>query len=198
MRSLPSALVVAVVLALGLSACVPQGDVVPSGPSVTRAPTAAPTDAPEPAVTDAPAEGFQSTPVTIDCNALVSPQAVYDYNPNYGYQPDFTPVAGTDVATIAANQGVTCNWVNQTSGETFVIAVAQLSSADLERVRQGIAGKSTAVPGAGDAAYFAASGGVGVAEVFSGPYWIVATSPAFYEFSEPKPLVEAALAALGR
>lgn len=198
MRSLPSAVVVAAILALGLSACVPESDDVPSGPSVTRTPTAAPTDAPEPAVTDAPAEGFQSSPVTIDCNTLVSPQAVYDYNPNYGYQPAFTPVPGTDVATIAENQGVACNWVNQTSGETFVIAVAQLAPADLERVEQGIAAKSTPVSGTGDAAYFTASGGIGVAEVFSGPYWIVATSAAFYEFTDPKPLVEAALGALAQ
>jgi hypothetical protein len=198
MRSLPAVLAVAAALTLGLSGCVPQGEGDQTDWSATQRPTATPTDTPEPAVTDAPADGFDSTPVTIDCNELVSPQAVYDYNPNYGNQPDFTPAAGTDVATIAANQGIACNWVNQTSGETFVVAVAQLASGDLERVKQGIAAKSTAVSGLGDAAYFTASGGVGVAEVFSGPYWIVATSAAFYESAEPKPLVEAALASLGR
>ena len=198
MRSLPAAIAVAAVLALGLSGCVPQADDVPAGPSATRTPTAAPSDAPEPAVPDALATGFDSTPVTIDCNELVSPQAVYDYNPNYGNQPDFTPLAGTDVATIAANQGVACNWVNQTSGETFVVAVAQLAADDLEQVKQGIAAKSSLVTGLGDAAYFTASGGIGVAEVFSGPYWVVATSTGFYEAAAAKPLVEAALAALGR
>ena len=198
MRSFPTAVVVAAVLALGLSGCVPQGDDVPPGPSATRTPAATSTDAPEPAVTDAPKDGFDSTPVTIDCNALVPPQAVYDYNPNYGHQPDFTPEAGTDVATIAANQGVVCNWINQTSGETFVVAAAQLADSDLELVEQGIAAKSTPVSGLGDAAYFTASGGVGVAEVFAGSYWIVATSPAFYEAAEPTALLQAALAALGQ
>jgi hypothetical protein len=198
MRSIPAVLAAAAILTLGLSGCVPEGDVVPSGPLVTRTPAATPPDTPEPAVTDAPAGGFDSTPVTIDCNQLVPPQVVYDYNPNYGHQPDFTPAAGTDVATITANQGLACNWVNQTSGETFVIAVAQLAPADLEQVEQGAAAKSTPVSGLGDAAYFTASGGVGVAQVFAGPYWIVATSPAFYEIAEPRPLVEGALAALGQ
>ncbi|HEU4808249.1 MAG TPA: arginyl-tRNA synthetase, partial [Homoserinimonas sp.] len=137
------------------------------------------------------------TPVTIDCNTLVSPQAVYDYNPNYGYQPDFTPAAGSDVATIVANQGVACNWVNQTSGVTFVIAVAQLAAGDLAGIRDGLP-DSSRVSGIGDAAYFSASGGLGVAQVFSGPYWVVATSPAFYEMADPRPILDAALAALGR
>jgi len=204
MRSLPAALAVAAVLALGLSGCVPGGAPEPTTtsnwsatPTPTRTPSATPTDTPEPAVTDEPSDGFDSTPVTIDCNALVTPQVVYDYNPNYGNQPDFTPAAGTDVATIAANQGVACNWVNQTSGVTFQVAVAQLAADDLATVRAGLP-SGTSVSGAGDAAYFSASGGVGVAHVFSGPYWIVASSPAFYEFVEVQPIVKGALAALGR
>jgi hypothetical protein len=200
MRSLPSAITLAAVLALGLSGCVPQGAPDPGESTdwtATQQPTTAPTDTPDPAVTEEPSDGFNSTPVTIDCNTLVSPQVVYDYNPNYGLQPDFTPAAGTDVATIVANQGVACNWVNQSSGVTFVVAVAQLAADDLATVRSGLP-SSAAVSGIGDAAYFQASGGVGVAQVFAGPYWVVATSPAFYEVVEPKPLLEGALAALGQ
>jgi hypothetical protein len=193
MRSLP-ALVVVAVLALGLTGCVPEGA---PAPSRTTTATQQPTDTPEPAVTDAPATGFDSTPVTIDCNTLVTPQVVYDYNPNYGNQPDYTPAAGTDVATIAANQGVACNWVNQTSGVTFEVAVAQLAAEDLASVRAGLPSGGS-VSGVGDAAYFSASGGVGVAHVFSGPYWVVASSPAFYEFVEVQPILTAALTALGR
>lgn len=204
MRSLPAALAVAAVLALGLSGCVPEGAPQPSTttdpsttPPSTQQPTATPTDTPEPAVTDEPSEGFDSTPVNIDCNTLVTPQVVYDYNPNYGNQPDFTPQAGSDIATIAANQGVACNWVNQTSGVTFEVGVAQLAADDLATVRAGLS-SGTSVSGVGDAAYFSASGGVGVAHVFSGPYWVVATSPAFYEFVEVQPIVKGALTALGR
>ncbi|HEU4807871.1 MAG TPA: hypothetical protein VFT01_06375, partial [Homoserinimonas sp.] len=77
MRSYPAAFIVAAVLALGLSGCVPQGSPEPStspDASATQKPTATPTDTPEPAVTEEPADGFDSTPVTIDCNELVSPQ----------------------------------------------------------------------------------------------------------------------------
>ncbi|MEX1079322.1 MAG: arginyl-tRNA synthetase [Homoserinimonas sp.] len=200
MRSLPAVITVAAVIALGLSGCVPQGSPEPTETTdwtATQQPTTTPTDTPEPAVTDEPAGGFDSVPVSIDCNKLVSPQVVYDYNPNYGHQPDFTPAPGTDVATIEANQGAVCNWVNQSSGVTFEVAVAQLAADDLATVREGLP-SNTAVSGIGDAAYFAASGGVGVAQVFSGPYWIVATSPAFYEIVEPRPLLQGALTALGQ
>ena len=200
MRSLPTAIIVAAVLAVGLSGCVPEGAPEPGETTdwtATQQPTAAPTDTPEPAVPEETSDGFDSTPVTIDCNELVTPQVVYDYNPNYGHQPDYKPAAGTDVATIVANQGVACNWVNQSSGVTFEVAVAQLAADDLATVRKELPA-GTAVSGIGDAAYFAASGGVGVAQVFSGPYWIVATSPGFYEMAEPKPLLQGALEALGQ
>ena len=193
MRSFPAALAVAAVLALGLSGCVPQ-----AAPEPTSSATRQPTETPAPAVTEEPAEGFESTPVTVDCNQLVTPQVVYDYNPNYGHQPDFSPPAGTDVATIAANQGTVCNWVNQTSGETFVVAVAQLAPGDLASIQEGLTARSKPASGFGDAAYFTASGGLGIAEVFAGGYWVVATSPAFYEIAEAAPILNAALAALGR
>lgn len=196
MRSLPAALAVAAVLALGVSGCVPQAAPEPGEPSSSA--TQQPTETPAPAVTEQPAEGFESTPVTIDCNQLVTPQVVYDYNPNYGHQPDFTPTAGTDVATIADNQGTACNWVNQTSGDTFVVAVAQFAPDDLASIQEGLAARSKPVSGFGDAAYFTASGGMGIAEVFAGGYWVVASSPAFYEIAEAAPILNAALAALGR
>jgi hypothetical protein len=201
MRSLPATLAVAAILVLGLAGCVPEGAPEPSGSpdvSSTHQPAVTPTEKPEPAVTDVPSDGFDSTPVRIDCNELVSPQAVYDYNPNYGHQPDSTPPAGTDVATIVANQGVACTWVNQTSGMTFVVAVAQLAAADISTVKASVESSSTSVSGLGDSAYFTTSGGVGVAQVFAGPYWLVASSSAFYEIAEPRPLLQAALAALGR
>lgn len=155
-----------------------------------------PTEQPAPAATEEPAAGYQSTPVTIECNALINPQAVYDYNPNYGLQPSFTPAAGSDVATVLANQGVACSWVNQTSGETFVVAVAQLAAADLASIQSGLAQTSSPASGLGDSAFFTASGGMGVAEVFQGSYWLVATSPSFYEITDATLLIDAALTAL--
>jgi hypothetical protein len=81
---------------------------------------------------------------------------------------------------------------------TFVVAVAQLADADISKVKASVESSFTSVSGLGDSAYFTTSGGVGVAQVFDGPYWLVASSPAFYEIAEPRPLLQAALAALGR
>ena len=197
MLSKPVAIAAVALLTLALTGCAPDGGDTP-GTSTTPSASQGPTDPPAPAATDQPGDGFDATPVTVECSALVTPQAVYDYNPNYSLQPSFTPVAGSDVATIMDNKGVGCSWVNQTSGETFVVAAAQLAAADIESIKQVLSSSSTPVTGVGDSAFFTASGGVGVAEVFSGSYWIVATSPAFYEIAEAKPLLQAALSALGR
>lgn len=196
MRSLPAVLTVAAVLALALSGCVPNGPASPTptssrsesggGPAVT--PSQEPSE---------PAEALPATPVTIDCNELVSLQAVYDFNPNYGNQPDFTPSSGSDAATIAASEGTACNWVNQTSGETFIVAVAQPAPDQLAAVRSA-AEAGTPASGLGDAAYFSSAGGVGEAQVFAGPYWLVAASSAFYDLTTAKPLLDSALSALGR
>lgn len=195
MRSLPAAIIVAAAVSLGLTGCLSQEA---EGPGKTPVPSVSPhsTEQPAPGATDIPQGGYQSTPVTIECNSLVNPQAVYDYNPNYGLQPEFSPEAGSDVATILANQGLGCSWVNQTSGERFVVAVAQLADADLTGIQGGLAKTSTRASGFGDVAFFAASGGMGVAEVFQGGHWLVVASPAFYAITDAEPLIDAALAAL--
>lgn len=205
MRSAPVALAIAAILALSLTGCaadsgtpgstatpIPsnsaQPDPVPSGPSTEPEPTPDSSSAPEP---------VPATPVSIGCNDLVNLQAVYDYNPNYGNQPKFTPPAGSNAARVAASKGTVCNWVQQTSGETFIMAVAKPAPAELEKLRTAAA-NGTAVSGLGDAAYFATGPSGGEAQVFAGKYWVVASSAAFYDAETARPLIKAALSSLGR
>jgi hypothetical protein len=116
--------------------------------------------------------------VTIGCNALVSAQTMYDFNPNFGLDASFKPAGGTAAATAVAAKGVACDWTNQTSGDKVTIAVARPGSAALAGLRA-TAGAGTAVAGIGESAYFASSGGTGRLDVFTGTYWLVATSVFF-------------------
>ena len=125
----------------------------------------------------------------------MSPQAVYDFNPNFGLDSSFSPKAGTAAATAVAERGTACNWLNQTSRDTFTFAVARPAAAEFASLRSKVA-TGTAAPELGDAAYFSSSSGVGRIDVFTGAYWLVATSVYFGSATDAKNLVTTALGAL--
>jgi hypothetical protein len=116
--------------------------------------------------------------VTIGCNTLVSAQTMYDFNPNFGLDASFTPPGGTPAATAVAAKGVACDWTNQTSGDKVTIAVARPGSTALAGLKTS-AGAGTAVAGIGQSAFFSSSGETGRLDVFTGTYWLVATSVFF-------------------
>jgi hypothetical protein len=104
---------------------------------------------------------------------------MYDFNPNFGLDASFRPAAGTPAATAVAAKGVACSWTNQTSGDKVTIAVARPGSDALAKLKAAAAGGGSAVSGIGESAYFAPNGGTGRLDVFTGTYWLVATSVFF-------------------
>jgi len=114
--------------------------------------------------------------VDLDCNQLLSPQAIYDYNPNVGTDPAYTP---TLLAMQALDYGgVACGWLNQTSAITLSVAVAKLEGNGVDIVREAAAAKSGAVPLIGSDGSFRATDVGGVVEAFVGDYWVIVESPA--------------------
>ena len=167
----------AATVALGLAACAPEpGTSASPKPSVSSTPnaTVSATASPSPS----PSTTASATPTKIACGTLVSAQVVYDFNPNFGLDSGFSPKAGTAAATAVADQGTACNWLNQTSGDTFAFAVARPGSQKLAGL-MATAARGTPVTGLGGSAFFSTSGGVGRVDVFSGAYWLVATSVYF-------------------
>ena len=175
-----------------LSGCVPTPSPSPSDGSVTTTPSDTPSAIPTPSSTASVA----STPITIGCNTLITPDAIYAFNPNFGPITGWTPQAGSAAATAKSEQGIACRWQNQTSGDTIDVSVAHLDAATIESLKNDAVEKSTMVPTYGDEAYFSVSGGVGTAIVFQGEYWLVATSVDFLEPGDPADLITAALSAL--
>jgi hypothetical protein len=183
-------------VATAVTACAPEA----STPDSTKAPTEAPTGTPDPTASATATPG--STPVTIDCNTLISPQAMYDYNPNFGLSEGYKPAAGTEAADIAGVAGLACAWINQTSGETVEVAVANLTPERLTELKNAFVTSSNPVPTYGDPTkvegYFELAEGIGQAQAFAGPYWISAASASFYEPGDAQPVVAAAIAGLGQ
>lgn len=184
-------LAIAALALAALSGCVPT----PS-PTASGTPSSSPSDTPSASPTPSPTASVVSTPITIGCNTLVTPDDMYAFNPNFGLLTKWTPKSGSAAATATSEQGIACRWQNQTSGDTIDISVAHLDKASIESLKNAAVEKSTMVPTYGDEAYFSTSGGVGTAIVFQGDYWLVATSVDFLEPGDPSDLITAALGAL--
>jgi len=174
-----------------LSGCVPTPTPTSSGTA-----SASPSSSPSASPTPSPTASTVSTPITIGCNTLITPDDIYAFNPNFGLIERWTPKAGSAAATAKSEQGIACRWQNQTSGDTIDVSVAHLDAASIEALKNAAVEKSTMVPTYGDEAYFSVSGGVGTAIVFQGTYWLVATSVDFAEPGDPADLITAALGAL--
>jgi len=188
-------LVVPVALSLlalaALSGCVPTPT-----PSPTDTASASASETPSATPTPSPTATAVSTPISIGCNALITPDDMYAFNPNFGLIASWTPKSGSAAATAKSEKGLACRWQNQTSGDTIDISAAHLDTASIESLKNDAVEKSTMVPTYGDEAYFSVSGGVGTAIVFQGDFWLVATSVDFLEPGDPADLITAALSAL--
>ncbi|WP_438855259.1 iron ABC transporter ATP-binding protein [Agromyces sp. M3QZ16-3] len=183
-------------LALLLSACTDPG----ASPSETSEPPAATGSAAATAPSDPSAEPEpteEPIPFDIACDAMLTPDQVYEFNPNYGTAPDFSPSSET-VRDVVAASGTACGWSNQTSGEVIEVGVATLPEHAYELQVGDAAMHSNPVPTYGTPpdveGFFRQSGEVGQAQVFSNGYWIVIESAALFEPGDAQGLVADVLA----
>lgn len=203
MRSTLSVLCGAALLA-ALTACSPGVPLVTGAPSTppvvapSAEPTTEPTVAPEPEPTTTPTTTPtpEPTPITLGCTDLVPLGVMYDFNPNFGTDPDYQPAAGSAAAQMAAAGGVACGWINQSSSEEIEIAVASMDDDALGAAYENAMANSTPVPLYGTEGFFSTDGDVGEAQAFTPEYWLIARSTAFVEASDAQNLVNVALSAL--
>lgn len=189
LASSASAVLAAAVLLAGCTTPNPVTSPSPSGGTAGGSPSA--TTSAEPSASPS----TSSTPVDIACDALITPQAMYDFNPNFSLLASWSSEAGTPAADAVAADGVACRWKNDTSGETIDISVAAPGD-DALAARKSDAASGTSTSYGGAEGYFAVSGGVGEATAFEGPYWVVARSSYFAAPADAQSLLEGALSAL--
>ena len=192
-RSRPAglALVAAASVAL-LSGCV---GATPESTETAAAPTApaeSPTTAPEPTETSEPPIPFE-----ISCDALLTAEQLYAFNPNFGADPGYEPSAASVVTLVEEDAGTACGYLNQTSGEIIEVAVATPTEQAIEARKNSAALTSKPVPTYGTPpdveGYFLQAGGMGEAQVFHGPYWIAIDSPVLFEPGDAQQLMASVL-----
>ena len=177
--------------------------VVLAGCTSEAAPTATPSSSPNDVATEVPAESSTptptptpeaaGTPVTISCDQILTLDDVYGYNPNFGTDPYYEPAADSAAETAVSYDGVSCGWLNQTSGDIIEISVVQPNDILMSDLKNKAVIESNAVPTYGTPpaveGYFTNSSGQGQAQIFAGKYWVVANSVGFFEPGDAQKLI---------
>ena len=183
---------------IALAGCMPSDSApTPAANGPTAAASSTPSASPIPSASPS-ANDIDGIPMTMGCSELVSAQAMYDYNPNFSLKSNYTPAPGSLPARVAEQRGVACAWVNQTSGEIIELAVANLPADHSTRLKNDLVTSSKSVPTYNVEGYFTVNSGVGEAQAFADPYWIVSSSKAYFEPGDAAPIMAAAITSLGR
>ena len=178
-----AALALAVVVAGAVTSCTPEPEPTPTQTLV--APPATPTPTP----TESPSD--VDVPVTLTCDELVSPEVIYTFNPNTVFDEDYTRAPDTGAATAIELGGVSCAWINQSSGDLFTVAAARPATATLTDLKQSAGTASVAWDGTFDGGDESA-----VAQAFVNGYWIVIEFDFFVEQGDVVPIMDAVLEAI--
>jgi hypothetical protein len=141
----------------------------------------------------------KSEPVDITCDALITPDDAYAFNPNVSFAEESAPKEGSKGSEIAAMGGLTCQWVNNSSNSAIDVAVAKLSEDQLTELKNLALAESTMVPTYAEPpveGFFTVVENEGEAQVFTGSYWVTLRSVDFFEPGDAEQLAEAAIAHL--
>ncbi|GAA2456819.1 DUF3558 family protein [Agromyces soli] len=192
-----AAFLVTVAATAAFAGCAAESPTPSSTPSGSPSPSSS---APAPSETPSATPEPTSTPFSADCDTLITPDQIYEFNANFGLEEGFEP-SSTDVSATVAAGGTACGWLNQTSGEVIQLGVATPAGPALDAARNQAASGSSAVPTYGTPpaveGYFRQSGDSGEAQIFTeSGYWIVIDSNALFEPGDAQQLVEAVLSNL--
>lgn len=193
--SRPLAVLAAAALGVVLfSGCTPADEPEPS-----NEPSASASATPEPSATPSvePSEAaVMSQPLDITCDELITLDDMYAFNPNVSAVADAAPKKDSKAGVIAGMNGLTCQWINNSSSETIDIAVAKLTDDQLTALKNLAVTESKQVPTYGTPpveGYFQVIGQEGEAQVFSGSYWVTLRAISFFEPGDAEQLAEAAI-----
>lgn len=181
---------VAVLALVALTGCVEDGEDPPAPSPTASQPPAEETPTPTPTPTPT------AVPFSIDCDALLPPGSLTGLFAGFNRVGTYVPPSGSLGDQVLDAEGTVCGWQNA-QNQTLMIAVAQLDAATLLAKKNDLVMTSRSVPTFGVEGYFQVKSGVGEAEAFLDPYWIVTTSVKFAEPGEAQPVVASVLDALG-
>ena len=178
-----------------LAGCAPAGDSgttpTPSpSSSATGKPTATATATAEPTESATPSPAAEGTAVDKTCDSILTADDVYALNPNYSVDPNYAPTSDTAVTATTYN-GVSCGWINQSSGEVIEVSMAMPNETLTNTLKDAALANGDIVPTYGTApeveGYFSKS--ASTAQVFTNGYWVAVASPGMAEPGDAERIV---------
>jgi len=138
--------------------------------------------------------------VTLTCDQVLTTEQLSKMTPAIAAAPGFTPEKGSNAAKAVDDAGVACGYTNGQTGNTVAVSIARPTPDDLTALKNAAVTKSNVVPTYGVPpkviGYFAVSRSVGVAQAFTGDYWVVVESKDYIEPGDASQVVAAVLANL--
>ena len=166
-------------ISIGITACAPENTKAPAESVSTdgRAPVT-PNAVSE--TTSVPSsEPLHGVTPGVKCQDLISRQALYEFNPNFSLVTGQSPVQPAVSSPYEKLGGITCNYMNQTSGEVIQISLAKIteSAVDIPSSSFAKGGSPVSSLSTGETkSFFSQSNGNYVFRVVRGSYILVTTS----------------------
>ena len=184
---------------LALAGCAPESSAEPTAsaaPSVTATPTAEPTETAtaEPTATPTPPPAPEGTAVDKTCDQVLTADDIYALNPNFSPDPGYA-AASEFAVTATTYSGISCGWINQSSGEVIEVAIAMPNESLANTLKDAALADGEIVPTYGTApeveGYFSAS--TSTAQVFTNGYRVAVTDPGMIEPGDAGPVLDSVL-----
>lgn len=118
----------------------------------------------------------------LSCSNLVSIQELYDFNPNFAIDESLQPISPEIADTFATVNGLSCMFINLTSGDEIQTDLAVLTDPSVKLVEAEFS-KSGGTPLSDnsdlDSSSFVIKDGVGILQILKGNFWLSVSSSLF-------------------
>ena len=137
---------------------------------------------PKTQVTSLPVEdGIVGVTTGMDCSTLISIEDLYKYNPSYSLDPSFSPQPGSLAKLATDYKGISCTFINLSSGDSFTISLAKFAPESFnvfkqKRVEGSTQVSSESIPSSFIGLFVSGTNG-GTLEILGNDYWLSATAP---------------------
>ena len=142
---------------------------------------------------------LEGTKLTQTCEDIFSVDELYTFNPNFSINSSQPPLQRQVADEIASIAGITCTYMNLSSGDAIQLSVAKLkqnSVTILQKQIEAVSAKNLNFSTAKQTVFFELSNGNGLLQILKGDYWVVVTSPLFQSPEEAMKFIEPGLNAL--
>ena len=134
-----------------------------------------------PQATSLPVDGTLVAMSTgLSCDRIISVTDLYAFNPNYSLDTSRSPKVGSTAKLLTDFKGVSCSYLNLSSGDVIDVAVAKFDPNSMNKVKELVvksAQPTTALSlPAGSEAFFTREGGNGAVNVVTGNYWVIVSA----------------------